>query len=497
MREQAKVLYSYDAQNLDELTIKEGDIIYIISKEIEDQGWWKGELNGKIGVFPDNFVTLIKLPSSEEVNLPPRGKKPERSLEKSALLSSSNLSSILSSPNLSEVNRNNSNTIISNNKMSDEKSSPSSISQAPLVPSKKPKPFGTSGVLGIKSSSGNLSTSSLSSSLSSLSSSSKPDVVPQEVVILREKDLKEDIKENKSNETGNNENNGDINLGFIETSNKLTHLTINRARGPKERRPPSLIGLPKECEADNYKENGDVKVQLNQALNKVVQSENNSISSGTGVSGTNSGNNSSKPTSLPAWMVELKKNQAERRKIDANTEETVKEGNSAKTSPISPTKSATSSPSSASSSSSRFSGDFTSKFGANKEQPTSLPVDIADNSNFRNSSLFSAPKPAKALKPLSTTPPHVSPLITNSSPKSTIGNSLKQASQASAASLGASVESTSSSLDKAADLSELQKEIKLLKETMLDRKEHKDLVKQVITFLTLYATYSLLASSSY
>ncbi|OTF80522.1 hypothetical protein BLA29_008875, partial [Euroglyphus maynei] len=61
-REQAKVLFRYDAQNDDELTIKEGDIITIISKENEDAGWWKGELNGRIALFPDNFVEIIKQP---------------------------------------------------------------------------------------------------------------------------------------------------------------------------------------------------------------------------------------------------------------------------------------------------------------------------------------------------------------------------------------------------------------------------------------------------
>ncbi|XP_064473035.1 SH3 domain-containing kinase-binding protein 1-like isoform X5 [Ornithodoros turicata] len=60
VREQAKVLYTYEAQNDDELTIKEGDVITIITKEVEDKGWWKGELGGRIGVFPDNFVKLIK-----------------------------------------------------------------------------------------------------------------------------------------------------------------------------------------------------------------------------------------------------------------------------------------------------------------------------------------------------------------------------------------------------------------------------------------------------
>lgn len=64
VRPQCQARFSYDAQNNDELSIKEGDIITIISKEECDQGWWKGELNGKIGVFPDNFV--LELPFQSE-----------------------------------------------------------------------------------------------------------------------------------------------------------------------------------------------------------------------------------------------------------------------------------------------------------------------------------------------------------------------------------------------------------------------------------------------
>ena len=41
---------------IDELTMKEGDIIVILSKEGD---WWIGELNGKTGQFPSNYVTLL------------------------------------------------------------------------------------------------------------------------------------------------------------------------------------------------------------------------------------------------------------------------------------------------------------------------------------------------------------------------------------------------------------------------------------------------------
>ncbi|XP_060755683.1 SH3 domain-containing kinase-binding protein 1 [Neoarius graeffei] len=59
VKEFCKVLFPYDAQNEDELSVKEGDIVTIISKECADAGWWLGELNGKEGVFPDNFVKLF------------------------------------------------------------------------------------------------------------------------------------------------------------------------------------------------------------------------------------------------------------------------------------------------------------------------------------------------------------------------------------------------------------------------------------------------------
>ena len=53
------MLFSYVAENEDELSITEGDILIILEKELEDSGWWKGELNGKVGVFPDNFVDIL------------------------------------------------------------------------------------------------------------------------------------------------------------------------------------------------------------------------------------------------------------------------------------------------------------------------------------------------------------------------------------------------------------------------------------------------------
>lgn len=49
-----KALYDYTAQEADELTFKENDIITLISKK--EDGWWTGTLDGKKGVFPANVI---------------------------------------------------------------------------------------------------------------------------------------------------------------------------------------------------------------------------------------------------------------------------------------------------------------------------------------------------------------------------------------------------------------------------------------------------------
>ncbi|XP_019122528.1 SH3 domain-containing kinase-binding protein 1 isoform X2 [Larimichthys crocea] len=70
-REQCKVLFPYEAQNEDELSIKEGDIVNIITKECADAGWWMGEIGGRQGVFPDNFVKLLEAEKERPKKPPP------------------------------------------------------------------------------------------------------------------------------------------------------------------------------------------------------------------------------------------------------------------------------------------------------------------------------------------------------------------------------------------------------------------------------------------
>ncbi|CRK88948.1 CLUMA_CG002612, isoform A [Clunio marinus] len=94
IREMCKVLYAYAPVNDDELKLNEGDVVTILSKELPDKGWWKGELRGKIGVFPDNFVTLLPLDTTvvkERPERPPIGTK--------TIITTNSINTTIKSPN--------------------------------------------------------------------------------------------------------------------------------------------------------------------------------------------------------------------------------------------------------------------------------------------------------------------------------------------------------------------------------------------------------------
>ena len=54
--EEVRALFPYAGQQDDELAFEEGDVITVTAKNGE---WWTGELRGKEGVFPANFVEPV------------------------------------------------------------------------------------------------------------------------------------------------------------------------------------------------------------------------------------------------------------------------------------------------------------------------------------------------------------------------------------------------------------------------------------------------------
>ncbi|XP_033001467.1 CD2-associated protein isoform X6 [Lacerta agilis] len=73
-KRQCKVLFEYIPQNEDELELKLGDIIDV-NEEVEE-GWWSGTLNGKLGLFPSNFVKELEVIDDGETHEDPDDAEP-------------------------------------------------------------------------------------------------------------------------------------------------------------------------------------------------------------------------------------------------------------------------------------------------------------------------------------------------------------------------------------------------------------------------------------
>ena len=57
-----RALYDCEADNEDELTFEEGDIILILAEETEDDNWMEGVLEtepDRRGLFPSSFVHML------------------------------------------------------------------------------------------------------------------------------------------------------------------------------------------------------------------------------------------------------------------------------------------------------------------------------------------------------------------------------------------------------------------------------------------------------
>ncbi|KAE8280798.1 Mitogen-activated protein kinase kinase kinase 21 [Larimichthys crocea] len=73
--------YDYEASGEDELSLRRGDVVEVLSKDAAisgDEGWWTGKINHRVGIFPSNYVTyqpaIYRLPAtSGSVGVPERG----------------------------------------------------------------------------------------------------------------------------------------------------------------------------------------------------------------------------------------------------------------------------------------------------------------------------------------------------------------------------------------------------------------------------------------
>lgn len=63
--------YDYEASGEDELSLRRGDVVEVLSKDAAisgDEGWWTGKINHRVGIFPSNYVTyqpaIYRLPTA-------------------------------------------------------------------------------------------------------------------------------------------------------------------------------------------------------------------------------------------------------------------------------------------------------------------------------------------------------------------------------------------------------------------------------------------------
>ncbi|XP_043538596.1 mitogen-activated protein kinase kinase kinase 11-like isoform X2 [Chiloscyllium plagiosum] len=53
-------LFDYEAHGKDELTLRKGDLVEVLSRDSAisgDEGWWAGKLRNQVGIFPANYVS--------------------------------------------------------------------------------------------------------------------------------------------------------------------------------------------------------------------------------------------------------------------------------------------------------------------------------------------------------------------------------------------------------------------------------------------------------
>ncbi|CAN8012306.1 unnamed protein product, partial [Ixodes pacificus] len=59
-----RAIYDYEPSGSDELAFQEGQVIRILRKVVHDDvddGWWEGEIDGQVGIFPSLMVEALKI----------------------------------------------------------------------------------------------------------------------------------------------------------------------------------------------------------------------------------------------------------------------------------------------------------------------------------------------------------------------------------------------------------------------------------------------------
>ncbi|XP_030627326.1 CD2-associated protein isoform X2 [Chanos chanos] len=241
-KEYCKVAFPYEATNQDELDLKEGDIIHILSKDTGEPGWWRGEVNGREGVFPDNFVMAISDTEKEKDIPASRGSvkiSPKPELEEKPRKPPPPSKSIAPKPDPPSVDKK-----PPQSKPEDKVDKPlpehKTSKPAPVVPPKKPIPLPGKGLPRPGSVLPKRPDKPLTPSLSTKHNGEVPPTRPKSefepTLTSKPKTLPGELGEKSS----------DVDLMSFDdvssTSEKLSHLTANRPKMPGRRLPAQFGG---------------------------------------------------------------------------------------------------------------------------------------------------------------------------------------------------------------------------------------------------------------
>lgn len=273
VKEICRVLFPYEAANDDELTLKEGDLITLLSREVQDKGWWKGELRGQIGVFPDNFVEVI-----QQEEQPKKSERPPAKTQTTTNRVRDSITKPIIPSGMSKLDS----TEASQKKPPEVAAARSEgkISPVPPIPGKKPQlppPIKKPQRLG------------------SLFQSS----LRQESVDQRTVDRVDGASSSKPSRSTHTAKDGVPEFDSIERSAMLVHPTASRAKAPR-RRLPTSIGKQSE-QAPIGMMNGNADIGHNDIENSHEDSDDKEEGG--------SKNWANEKNKVP-WLEELMQNQA-------------------------------------------------------------------------------------------------------------------------------------------------------------------------------------------
>eukprot|EP01104_Vermistella_antarctica_P006549 TRINITY_DN17257_c0_g1_i1.p1 TRINITY_DN17257_c0_g1~~TRINITY_DN17257_c0_g1_i1.p1 ORF type:complete len:366 (-),score=99.27 TRINITY_DN17257_c0_g1_i1:143-1240(-) len=61
-----RALYDFIARKPSELSFKKGDVIEVVYQDENAVGWWQGQLNGDLGMFPSNYCEVVDYEGKDE-----------------------------------------------------------------------------------------------------------------------------------------------------------------------------------------------------------------------------------------------------------------------------------------------------------------------------------------------------------------------------------------------------------------------------------------------